>query len=325
MIDSSKYIDMVSNNKYLTQCQKKEFIYLHDNINTKYIGRDSNKQFTTLLHNNTNKFEHVSKLSQLLFQFCNNTTVVNKVINKIIKNNFITDKYIVSYIQRKLNSIKDKSSNRKHIICNKYDYIFQNLFLKYKSYNTIIENNTYLDYGCGSGSKTLKFANNFNINNKNVYGCDIDNWGPYEQMKIKHKFNFKYILKNGKIDFPDNKFDTITTFFVLHHIDTLDNTMKKLKRVLKPNGILLFLDHNALSDSDMLLLDIQHLLYEIIYNKNYEYLDKPQYAKYYNYMEWDYIFSKYNFNYINSHFIFDGVNNSIRYDNAYYAIYKNIK
>jgi ubiquinone/menaquinone biosynthesis C-methylase UbiE len=111
---------------------------------------------------------------------------------------------------------------------------------------------------------------------------------------------FSNFMKNYILtDFPDNKFDIITTFFVLHHIDTLDNTMKELKRVLKPNGILLFLDHNALSDSDMLLLDIQHLLYAIIYNKNYEYLDKPLYAKYYNYMEWDYIFSKYNFNYIN--------------------------
>ena len=27
MIDSSKYIDMVSNNKHLTECQKKEFLY----------------------------------------------------------------------------------------------------------------------------------------------------------------------------------------------------------------------------------------------------------------------------------------------------------
>ena len=132
-----------------------------------------------------------------------------------------------------------------------------------------------------------------NINNNTILFLLFNHMYIYNM--IFSNFMKNYILT----DFPDNKFDIITTFFVLHHIDTLDNTMKELKRVLKPNGILLFLDHNALSDSDMLLLDIQHLLYAIIYNKNYEYLDKPLYAKYYNYMEWDYIFSKYNFNYIN--------------------------
>ena len=42
-------------------------------------------------------------------------------------------------------------------------------------------------------------------------------------------------------------------------------------------------------------------------------------------MEWDYIFNKYKFDYITSHFLFQNISNEIRYDNAYYAFYKNIK
>jgi ubiquinone/menaquinone biosynthesis C-methylase UbiE len=325
MIDN-KYIDMVNNNKYLTSCQKKEFTYFRSNIDTTYIGRNSNKQFSTLIHNNINKFEHVGKLSQLLYHFCNDTIIVNKVIKKLTKHKFMTDKRILKYIVRKINSHAGENKYVENkMVCNKWDYIFQNLFLKYMTLNINISNLTYLDYGCGNGSKTNKFANNFKINKNNIHGTDIENWGPYTQMKIKHPFNFKYILKNGKIDFPDNKFDIVTCFFVLHHIETLDTTLKELKRIIKPNGILLLLDHNALTDSDRLLLDIEHLLYEIIYSKNYEYLNTPFYAKYYNYMEWDYIFNKYKFDYITSHFLFQNISNEIRYDNAYYAFYKNIK
>ena len=42
-------------------------------------------------------------------------------------------------------------------------------------------------------------------------------------------------------------------------------------------------------------------------------------------MEWDYFFKKYDFKYTVTNFLFEGVNNNIRYDSAYYVFYKNIK
>jgi ubiquinone/menaquinone biosynthesis C-methylase UbiE len=322
MIDNDKYMYMINNNKYLTECHKKNFRFLYSKINTKYVGRDSNKQFATYIHDNINKFQYMGKLSELLFHFCDNTHIINKIIKKIIKNKFITDKKVIEYLVHKLKTtyIHQKIYNKE--LCNKWDYIFQNLFLKYKELNTNISNIKYLDYGCGNGSKTNKFANNFKLNKENIYGCDIKSWGPYEQKQIKHNFNFKYISENEKIDFHDNKFDIITCFFVLHHIKNLENTMKELQRVIKPNGILLIFEHNIIDDSEFMLLDIEHLLYEIIYNKNYEYFNNPIYAQYYNYIEWDYIMNKFNFNYVKSHVLFTHVNNNFLYDNSFYAFYK---
>ena len=327
MIDNDKYIDLITNNEYFTECQKKEFLYLRANINIQYVDKSSNKQFSTFI-NNINCYNNLGKISILLNVFCNNNYIVKKIIDKIIKNKNITDKQLCKYILNKLKSSKEKYKSVKICyknICNKWDYMFQNLFLTYNARGYKTTDIMYLDYGCGNGKKTLRFAKHYNVNKKNIYGCDIKSWGPYEQMQITHPFNFKYITKDGRLDFPDNTFDLVTCFFVLHHVETLDNTLKELKRVIKPDGILLLLEHNALTYSDILLLDIQHLLYEIIFNKNYKYFDNPQYAQYYNYMEWDYFFKKYDFKYTVSNFLFEGVNNNIRYDSAYYVFYKNIK
>ena len=51
----------------------------------------------------------------------------------------------------------------------------------------------------------------------------------------------KYIKPNvnGKIDYPDNSFDLITCFGVLHHIPNVSYVIKELTRVLKKGGIML--------------------------------------------------------------------------------------
>ena len=225
-----------------------------------------------------------------------------------------------------MNSQKDKYKveqiNNK-LLCNKWDYVFQSIYIKYIAYNQA-NGLKYLDVGCGSGNKTLKFAFSFNINKENIYGTDIKDWGPYVQTQLKHNFNFKYILDDGKLDFEDNTFDIVSCFFVLHHIKNLDNTMKELNRIVKPNGHILFMDHNNLTDFDNMIVDIEHLLYAIFYDKNDKYIKSPIYAKYRNNIEWDYIFNKYNFKKITMDYVYFNMNNEIKYDNAYYALYKRL-
>ena len=43
----------------------------------------------------------------------------------------------------------------------------------------------------------------------------------------------------GTIDFPDNSFDLITVFSVIHHIPNVTFVLNELFRVLKPNGNML--------------------------------------------------------------------------------------
>jgi SAM-dependent methyltransferase len=150
---------------------------------------------------------------------------------------------------------------------------------------------------------------------------DIRSIRRFNQKNIKHDFHFKYIL-NDKLDFPDNSFDIITCFFVLHHILDLDKIMKEIRRVLKPGGYILILEHDNHDDYDNILLDILHLLYGIYVDKNKLYLKNPDYAQYYNFMEWDYIFQKYGFKYIKSNYLFQEISHVVRYDNIYYAFYQ---
>ena len=109
---------------------------------------------------------------------------------------------------------------------------------------------------------------------------------------------------------------------MLHHVKNLDATLKELRRVVKPNGTIMLIEHNSTDAGDHLLLDIEHLFYAIIYDKNDNYIKNPQHAKYYNYMEWDYIMKKYAFKYVHGQFLFEGLTNHIRYDNSFYVFYK---
>jgi ubiquinone/menaquinone biosynthesis C-methylase UbiE len=40
----------------------------------------------------------------------------------------------------------------------------------------------------------------------------------------------------SKLDFPDNHFDAVFDFGIIHHIPNWKDCIQELKRVLKPNG-----------------------------------------------------------------------------------------
>ncbi len=323
IVNKNNYINFIKNNKYLTECQKNNLILLKNNLNKNYVNRKSNIQISTYIKDSVNNIHNTAKII-LLFNNFFSKKKTDLIIEKIKNNELIYDSQIINYIKStKINlpNIIVKNNNK----CSYWKYIFENLELKYHDIKNInSENNKnikYLDIGCGNGKKTKMFAHNFHINKNNIYGTDIKKWGPYNQKNIKHDFHFKYIL-DDKIDFPDNSFDIITCFFVLHHILDLDKIMKEIRRVLKPGGYIIILEHDNHTDYDNILLDILHLLYGIYVDKNKLYLKNPDYAQYYNFMEWDYIFQKYGFKYIKSNYLFQEISHVVRYDNIYYAFYQ---
>ena len=50
---------------------------------------------------------------------------------------------------------------------------------------------------------------------------------------------------SDSIDMPDASFDTIVSTLVLCSVPCLDSSLSEIKRVLRPNGVLLFLEHIA--------------------------------------------------------------------------------
>lgn len=95
-----------------------------------------------------------------------------------------------------------------------------------------------LDLGTGLGSLAREFAKR--LAKAKVFGIDIS-----EEMLTKAKefaknenlANIEFILQDaGKLNFPENYFDLVVSYGVLHHLKDLKGMFSQLKRVLKKEG-----------------------------------------------------------------------------------------
>jgi ubiquinone/menaquinone biosynthesis C-methylase UbiE len=324
-INKKEYYEYINNNKNLSECQKKMLINYNQKLNNIYKDKKSNEQIKTLLINcyKNNLLIKIAKIKILFYTFFNKD-FTNKLMNKIIKENLNDDKIIEFIIDTKKNN--NISPNKKYTICSNWSYIIENMIIIYKKINNNdnLSKINYLDIGCGSGNKTQKIAKILKLDMSNVYGADISNWGPYNQKEYLHKFNFIKI-ENEKINIEDNHIDFCSCILTLHHIKNLSTILLEIKRILKPNGILLLIEHNNYDDTDNLILDILHMLYGYLYDNNNRYLIEPDYAQYNNWVEWNFIMEKYNFKNLKSNPLFTELSNDIRYDNMCYSFYKNLK
>lgn len=101
-----------------------------------------------------------------------------------------------------------------------------------------------LDLGCGSGYLTFPMAKE--NKDANIIGLDIvtntlnDN---IEKAKKDSVSNLEFKSYDGSIfPFLDNTFDIVVTRYALHHFPHIEESMKEVARVLKPNGKLFISD-----------------------------------------------------------------------------------
>ena len=314
---------MINKNKYFTFLKKvnkncifetyKE-LYLLKNID-KYPSTSSNTQIKFLI-NEILKNKNITYLNYFLILLTNFIPFDNTFnLFEIIKNKDIKDKEVLSLVEK----FRSKHLNTIYSIGQKCDkQTFGIEYLK-KKINIRFNNPNYLDIGCGNGKKTILFSKIFNI--KNIYGTDINHWGPYKKKK-DFPFNFKFIL-NDKLDYDDNSFDIITCFLTLHHIKNLDKIIIEIKRILKKDGIFILIEHDALNYYDKLLIEIQHTFFAYLYDKNKKYIENPYYSNYLNNMEFQYIFTeKFNLKLIDSGVYYQTIDMQKRYDSQFYQIYK---
>jgi len=95
--------------------------------------------------------------------------------------------------------------------------------------------NKFLDIGCGTGH-FLKYLISVQ-DSGNFFGVE-----PSKLLREVAKKNTSLDIRDGmlnKIPFRDNFFDIITCYDVLEHDAELSENVAELRRVLKPNGILL--------------------------------------------------------------------------------------
>jgi SAM-dependent methyltransferase len=99
-----------------------------------------------------------------------------------------------------------------------------------------VKNKTVLDIACGEG-----YGSNFLARDaRDVTGVDIDINTISDASKKYQKHNLKFI--RGKVEempLADNSFDVVVSFETLEHTEEHEKIFREIKRVLKPDGLLI--------------------------------------------------------------------------------------
>jgi len=99
----------------------------------------------------------------------------------------------------------------------------------------------FLEVGCGSGAVSKHVAEKYRLN---VTGVDVD---PEQirlaQASIDDMPNVHFLEADAtNLPFPDNDFDIVLSFGVMHHISNWLDALREVKRVLTPKGYFIYAD-----------------------------------------------------------------------------------
>jgi len=163
-----------------------------------------------------------------------------------------------------------------------------------KEYDGNILINRMLDVGCSDGTMTASIGKVLNLEKDDVHGCDILD---LEEGKQSDDMIYTKMTNVDKLPYKDGMFDLVTIFMAMHHFIKLHDMIGEIRRVLKPNGLLIFREHDCPDKDFSYLLDIQHGLYVVMRGENTEMQSfcSYYYAKYHSMKKWRKILGRYNF------------------------------
>ena len=125
----------------------------------------------------------------------------------------------------------------------KEDYVIHLMHLSdYQRAQTIVSEKSVLDLGCNSGYGT----NLLGEKATKIIGVDVSPLA-IETAKSKYKkTNLTFQLVDGiRLPFDDATFDAVTSFQVIEHLVDYEIYFSEIKRVLRPNGVLILTTPNA--------------------------------------------------------------------------------
>jgi ubiquinone/menaquinone biosynthesis C-methylase UbiE len=100
---------------------------------------------------------------------------------------------------------------------------------------------SYLDVGCGNGAAALLVADTFGVR---VVGVDVD---P-EQIALArdgadNRTDVSFTTADATcLPFEDGRFDVVATNKTTHHVPRWSSALAEMRRVLKPQGYLIYAD-----------------------------------------------------------------------------------
>ena len=98
---------------------------------------------------------------------------------------------------------------------------------------------TVLDFGCATGTKTIELANHISY----IHGLDISTEMINEAVKKKNKTTIKNIsFSQGTIfrsDLESASFDKIIAYSIIHLLEDSEKVIQRIYELLKPGGLLI--------------------------------------------------------------------------------------
>ncbi|MBU4210230.1 class I SAM-dependent methyltransferase [Patescibacteria group bacterium] len=152
-----------------------------------------------------------------------------------------------------------------------------------------------LDYGCGPKAKFYKYLKDKNIRFKKYIGYDPLNKNNTTNKKQKTTSNFKKIL--------NQKYDLITMFAVLEHLDYPNHDFSFLSKILKKNSYLIITTPTKIAKP---ILEFLSYKLKIISKREIK-----EHKHYYNLQEIEKIFSVYGLEIVQKRYFELGMNNLV--------------
>lgn len=107
---------------------------------------------------------------------------------------------------------------------------------RYAIASMFVKNKTVLDIACGDGYGTNLLCKDAQF----VYGFDIDQETVIQAKNKYSNKNLEYRVGDAaKINLEDNQVDLVVSFETIEHHDKHHEMMKEIRRVLKPDGVLI--------------------------------------------------------------------------------------
>jgi ubiquinone/menaquinone biosynthesis C-methylase UbiE len=236
VVERVKQINSIfSSNRFL---QNHSFFIPATEMPSEYLDEQDINHFIT--HKNRSIYDDYSVIIKAIFELNFSPKEWNILAQKELKNpqHFFLDAMRTKFSQhfKETAEIKywqlRKTENKNNFSNSEYQQYYTKHFdLPLNIYN----NKRILDIGCGPCG-TLEWAN------MSLERIGLD---PLVNKYIEFgtdRHNMIYVkAKSESIPFKDHYFDIVTLFNSLSYVDDLDSTIREIKRVLKPGGLLLLL------------------------------------------------------------------------------------
>lgn len=178
----------------------------------------------------------------------------------------------------------------------------------------------YLDVGTGSGDIGVGIAQYLNLDKAQVTLLDVDD---HRSEASKNNAVFEKVAPDAKFEFSDDEqYSLITALMTLHHVkdDHLERRVREMYRVLQQQGVLIIREHDHDVEGLSLVIDIEHMLYDLQVMSWYEAVGK-YFAHFRSAREWKRMFEHIGMTYKHNIPIHAGENPT----RWYYAVFRKEK